>query len=147
MKKLILAALALTASNVFAAEQVVVMEATVPVIYNTNSYAQTNFYMDQQTGLGYVNAYVSESVPRHPQDGGPSYSRTFSNKVQVPGLVLMGDQAVYQGATGNVVCGTMGVSRVFKVPTLFLSGDCVLSSVLMKDGKNSKKLIVTLTTK
>ena len=146
MKKLILAALTLAASTVYAADQVIVLEAKVPVIYDTNSKAEASFYMDQTTGQGFVKAIVTESIPRHPQDGGPSYSRTFSDKVQVPGLVLMGDQAVYQGASGNVVCGTMGVSRVFKVPTLYLNGNCKLNGKIVRTNTETK-LVVTLTTK
>ena len=148
MKKLILAALALTSSTVFAG-QVTVLEAKVPVIESSNQTATTRFYMDQKTGQGYVKAIVTERIfDHHPnRDNGPSTIQVFSETVKVDGLVLMGDQAVYQGAEGNVVCGTMGTSRVFKVPTLYLSGDCVLTSTLMRDGRKSKKLVVTLITK
>lgn len=143
MKKFILAALALTASTVYA-EQVVVMQTNVPVVNNGVSEVTTYFHMDRTTGQGYVAAKVVESAY---YGDGPTYMSVFSDKVSVPGLVLMGDQAVYQGADGNVVCGTMGVSRVLRKPTFYLSGKCSLSSVLLNDGGRNKKLIVTLSVK
>lgn len=145
MKKFFLAALALTASTVYA-EQIVVMEAKITSSWGSNLDVQTNFYMDQATGQGYVKARVNQIVRTHPREGGPNHVTVFSDKVSVPNLVLMGNDAVYQGAGGNVVCGTMGVSRVFKVPTLYLSGNCVLSSVILRDGRKNK-LVVSLTTK
>lgn len=146
MKKLFFAALSLAASTAFA-EQVVVMERSVPLIYNGYSQVSTRFYMDQKSGQGYVKANVTERRHYGGRHGGMTYTNLFTDQVSVPGLILMGDQAVYQGAEGNVVCGTMGVSRVFKVPTLYLSGNCTLSSVLVRENRNSNKLIVTLTTK
>lgn len=148
MKKLILAALALTSSTVFAG-QVTVLEAKVRIVETSNQNATARFYMDQKTGQGYVKASVTERLyGRHPNRDNESTTITvYSETVKVDGLVLMGDQAVYQGAEGNVVCGTMGVSRVFKVPTLYLSGDCALTSTLMRDGRRASKLIVTLITK
>lgn len=145
MKKLFLAALSLAASTAFA-EQVVVMEKSVPLVYDGYSQVSTRFYMDQKSGEGYVKVMVIER--RHyGRNGGRTYTAIFADQEKVPGLVLMGDQAVYQGAEGNVVCGTMGVSRVLKVPTLYLSGNCSFSYVLKRESRDSNKLIVTLTTK
>lgn len=145
MKMFILAALVLTSSIVYA-EQIVVMEAKITGSLGSNLDVETNFYMDQTTGQGHVKARVKQIMRTHPREGGPSHVTVFSDKVSVPNLVLMGNDAVYQGAGGNVVCGTMGVSRVFKVPTLYLNGKCVLSSVILRDGRKHK-LVVTLTTK
>lgn len=148
MKSLFLSALAFSASTAFAG-QIIVMEAKVPVIFNNHQDVSTRFYMDQQTGQGYVKATVNERVQNHhPRSNrGPSSRQVFSEMVKVEGLMLMGDQAVYHGSAGNVVCGTMGESRFFKVPTLYLSGDCSLSSTLVNEGGRSKKLTVTMTTK
>jgi hypothetical protein len=72
----------------------------------------------------------------------PTQVLVFSGLKKIDGLMLMGDQAVYHSAQGNIVCGTMGESRVLKVPTLYLSGNCSLSSKI-----TGNKLTVTLTTK
>jgi hypothetical protein len=42
----------------------------------------------------------------------------------VEGLSLEGDKLVYRGIEGAVECATFGESRVFHVPTLYLSGNC-----------------------
>ena len=148
MKKLILAALALTASTVFASE-VVVLDKDVQYYNDAHFQISTRFYMDQESGQGYVKAFVAErrSQYRGRGESEVSYHTIFSDTVKVDGLVLMGDQAVYQGAEGNVVCGTMGTSRVFKVPTLYLTGNCNLDSTFVKVSRGTRKLTVTLKTK
>lgn len=50
----------------------------------------------------------------------------LSNKVKIEGVTMNGDDVIYQGADGDVVCGNMGRSRVFRVPTFYLSGKCSL---------------------
>lgn len=146
MKKLILATLALTASTVFASE-VVVLDKDVRYYNDTHFQVGTRFYMDQESGQGYVKAFVSErrSHYRGRGDFEISYYPLLSETVKVEGLVLMGDQAVYQGAEGNVVCGTMGVSRVFKVPTLYLTGNCKLSGAIRREGRDNKVLVKLIT--
>jgi hypothetical protein len=164
MKKFILLALVLVSSVVHAAE-VVVMEAELPMMNETRALHDTRFYMDTKTGEGYVKAAVSEErYTDFPGQWGCSYDpygrciptsrqpmptqvMVFSGSKKVEGLMLMGDQAVYQSAAGNVVCGTMGVSRVFKIPTLYLSGNCSLSSTIVRVNGMSRKLVVTLKTK
>jgi len=148
MKKLILAALALTASSVFASD-VIVLDKEVRYYNNTHFQVATRFYMDQESGQGYVKASVAERRTQYRGRGDTevSYHTIFSETVKVDGLMLMGDQAVYQGAEGNVVCGTMGVSRVFKVPTLYLSGNCNLDSTFVKVNRSTRRLTVTLKTK
>lgn len=161
MKKFILGALVMAASVVNAAE-VVVLEANLPNNIGARTLVDTKFYMDTKTGEGFVKATVSEErydyFPRTWCTYDPYYrchTRTvpqptqytiFSDKVKVDNLVLMGDDAVYQGEEGNVVCGTMGKSRVFKVPTLYLSGNCKLSHSIRYENGN-RKLTVTLKTK
>ena len=51
----------------------------------------------------------------------------LTNKVKIEGVTMNGDEVIFQGADGDVVCGTMGRSRVFRVPTFYLSGNCSLS--------------------
>lgn len=163
MKKFILGALVLVSSVVNAAE-VVVLESKLPYVQQNRAFVETRFYMDTKTGEGYVKAAVNEErFDNFPGTGWCSYDpygrcypgphttqrrivQIFSDKVKVEGLVLMGDQAVYQSAEGNVVCGTMGVSRVFKVPTLYLSGNCKLSGAISREGRD-QILVVKLITK
>lgn len=148
MKKLIMAVLALSASTVFASE-VVVLEKDVRYYNDTHFQVGTRFYMDQESGQGYVKAFVSErrSHYRGRGESEVSYYTLLSETVKVEGLMLMGNQAVYQGAEGNVVCGTMGTSRVFKVPTLKLTGNCNLDATFVKGNRGTGKLTVTLQTK
>jgi hypothetical protein len=50
----------------------------------------------------------------------------LSDKVKIEGMTLNGDEVIYQAPEGDVVCGRMGKSRVFRVSTLLLSGKCNL---------------------
>ncbi len=158
MKKFILAALVVVASVAQAAE-VVVLEANLSVVPRGPEVASSKFYMDTKTGEGFVKASVSEEITTwttttwctssycttHPVPT-RTLNQIFSETVKIEGLTLMGDDAVYQGAEGNVVCGTMRPSRIFRVPTLYLSGNCKLESKILRSGL-SGKLVVTLRTK
>jgi hypothetical protein len=164
MKKFILMALAF--SSLAHAAEVVVLDANLPIINDARALTDARFFMDTKTGEGFVQAAVSEERYTMPFPGGygcsydqygrcypgpnrmpmPTQVEVYSASKKIDGLMLMGDQAVYHSAQGNIVCGTMGVSRVFRVPTLYLSGDCKLSSKIVRDGANTK-LIVTLKTK
>lgn len=162
MKKFILLALVVLASAAQAAE-VVVMEASLSLVNESRALVDTRFYMDTKTGEGFVKATVAEErFNRFPQEWcsydpygrcipqnrfpQPTLETVFSDSKKIDGLMLMGDQAVYHSAEGNVVCGTMGVSRILKVPTLYLSGNCKLESSIVKDGFN-RKLVIKLKTK
>lgn len=153
MKKLILLVL-IAFSFTALADQVVVMEEKLPRMNIGRVLVNTSFYMNTRSGEGFVKAQVAEELhrdwctyePRNRCDRGPIYNQVLNKMVKVEGLVLMGKDAVYMGAEGNVVCGTMGTSRVFKVPTLYLNGNCKLSGKVMRDGY-AHKLVVTLETK
>ena len=56
----------------------------------------------------------------------PVQRTVFEETVKIEGLVLEGTKFMYNGAEAVVDCGNMGVSRVFKVPTFYLSGNCKL---------------------
>ncbi len=61
---------------------------------------------------------------------------------EVPGMVVE-DKVV---SLDGVVCGKMGISRILKVPTLYLNGKCKLSEKIVRvDGE--RRLIVKVTTK
>jgi hypothetical protein len=70
----------------------------------------------------------------------------LSNKVKIEGVTMNGDDVIYQGAEGDVVCGTMGRSRVFRVPTFYLSGNCSLQGKISELG-GVKQLTVKLIVK
>lgn len=148
MKKLIIAALALSASSVFAA-QVVVMDTEVRLHRETDHKVISKFYVDQQTGQGFVKASVLERrvLNRGRGDRNIQYVEIFSNTEEVPGLMMFEDKLVYQAPEGEVVCGTMKDSRILRIPTLYLSGACKLSNSLVKTRAKTRQLTVTLTTK
>ncbi len=61
---------------------------------------------------------------------------------EVPGMVVE-DKVV---SLDGVVCGKMGISRILKVPTLYLNGSCKLSEKIVRVN-GEKRLIVKVTTK
>lgn len=74
------------------------------------------------------------------------YNTVLADKVKIEGITMNGDDVIYQGDNGDVVCGTMGRSRVFRVPTFYLSGKCDLDGkVTVQNGQ--KVLVVKFTTK
>lgn len=102
-------------------------------------------------GPGYPGGYRG---PGYPYPGG-TYCQTIpqtrsntvlTDKVKIVDVTMNGDDVIYQGADGDVVCGSMGRSRVFRVPTFYLSGKCSLEGkVVSEDGK--KLLVVKFKTK
>jgi hypothetical protein len=158
MKKFMLAAFVIVASVAQAAE-VVVLEAELPVVARGREFATSKFHMDTKTGEGFVKTSVTEEVTVWTTEtwcnaqfcqSGPiartSVNQVLAETTKIANLVLMGNDAVYQGAEGNVVCGTLKPSRIFRVPTLYLSGNCKLETQIMRSGL-SGKLVVTLRTK
>jgi hypothetical protein len=150
MKKMIIAVLVLATTLVNAAE-VTVLETELYTGTDTyNTYVQSSFYMDQQTGKGYVKVSVVEQYsypdPRNPWNRNPILRQVFQDTVRVEGLELVDDKVIYSGAEGEVECGTMGVSRVFKRPTIYLSGNCDLYGRTVGHW-HKRKLLVTLETK
>lgn len=116
-----------------------------------NTFVQSKFYMDQQTGEGYVKVSVIEEYsfpmdPRDPWNRNRSFRQIFQDTVRVEGLELVGDKVIFNSPEGEVECGTMGVSRVFKRPTIYLSGNCDLYGRTVGNW-NHRKVIVTLKTK
>ncbi len=74
------------------------------------------------------------------------YRNIFSDKVKIEGMTMNGDDVIYQSAEGDVVCGTMGKSRVFRIPTFYLSGKCdLVGSTYQENGVN--KVSVRFVTK
>ena len=154
MKKFILAAL-LVCSSAFA-DEVTVMDEGLPGIGQYYTTVDARFHMDQATGEGFVKVYVTEERPGlggHYDSNGRWYPNRmpmpvtiFSETVKVDGLMLMGDRVMFHSPEGDVDCGKMGVSRVFKRPTIYLNGNCSLSGELKGRWSNSR-VVVTLKTK
>lgn len=61
---------------------------------------------------------------------------------EVPGMVVE-DKVV---SLDGVVCGKMGVSRILKVPTLYLNGNCKLKEKMVRVN-GERRLIVKVVTK
>ena len=159
MKKTMIAALVLATSIANAAEVTVLKTqvATTPYSYNTTAFAK--FAINFDTKETYAKILVTEEVinewggtpghypfpngPWSPNRPMPSTMTVFSDSVKIDNLILVDDKLIYQGAEGEVECGTMGVTRVFKKPTLLLSGNCKLDADVTRNGD----LTVTFITK
>lgn len=60
-------------------------------------------------------------------------------------MTMNGDDVIYQSAEGDVVCGTMGKSRVFRVPTFYLAGKCDLVGTIYNENGVSKVSVKFIT--
>ncbi|WPU66705.1 hypothetical protein [Peredibacter starrii] len=159
MKKTLIAALVLATSIANAAE-VTVLKTTVPTTaraYNQTAYAK--FAIDFDTKETAAKILVTEEIfnewdgtpghypfpngPWSPNRPMPSTMTVFSDSVKIDNLNLVDDKLIYLGAEGEVECGTMGVTRIFKKPTLLLNGNCKLEANVSRKGE----LTVTFITK
>ena len=138
MKKLI--TLILMSSTAAFASEVTVLNTTLNRAAIQNR-VETSFQVNQTTGEGLVKVRVTKQYSPRPTS--PSMTvEIYNAAIPVEGLSLHGDRLVFAAATGDVECGTLGESRVFKKPTIYLSGNCELVSKIQK-----KKLSVVLKTK
>ena len=156
MKKTMIAALVLATSIANAAE-VTVLETTVPTTsraYNQTAYAK--FAIDFDTKETAAKILVTEerfnewdgnghypfpNGPWSPNRPMPSTMTVFSDSVKIDNLNLVDDKLIYLGSEGEVECGTMGVTRVFKKPTLLLNGNCKLVANVSRNGALTVKFI------
>lgn len=161
MKLLAFLLVLITSSTVMAAETIRVVEDVIPYShYFTRSDAK--FYMDTDSSLGYAQVSVTEeyqvtywetvctgsSHPRRPGQVCHRIPRThtefrtiYQHTELIPNLVLEGNKMVYHSEAGAVECGTLGTSRVFRKPTIYLSGKCKLVSRVIHD-RADKKIVV-----
>lgn len=150
MKKLTLAILVLCMSVAYAAE-INLLEASYRSAHNYPTQINSRFVIDMDTYEAYVKV---EAIEERVISSGSSRSHlphrmtviVFNDQVKVAGLMLMGDKIIYHGESADIECGTMGVSRVFKRPTIHLNGNCRLSSQIIEN-RNQRKVIVKLITK
>ena len=168
MKTLIIASLVLASSAFAQASDVTILSTNLPATRGYTS-VDTKFIVDTEMKEAFAKINVDEQVtvmvrdcsggygpgPR-PGPGYPGrYCRTFpqtqyrtlfSEKVKIEGMTMNGDDVIYQSAEGDVVCGTMGRSRVFRIPTFYLSGKCdLVGSIVRENGGN--KVSVRFVTK
>ncbi len=161
MKTFIATALIVLATSAGAVEVVNVLEAKLPAFRFSNyTNVDTTFQVDRQTGEGFVKVVVTEERYRSgrigpcrsdlcapgPFEYGPQYFVIFNKTVKVRNLNLVDNKLVYHSEMGEVDCGTLGVSRVFKRPTLYLSGKCDVEGKVVKTA-DGRSLVVTLATK
>lgn len=106
------------------------------------------FLIDQTAGTGAAELSVTREheICHHDRETGRDCttwtSVILNEKAPIEGLTVV-DKKV---SIGNVDCGTMGVSRVFKVPTFYMSGNCTLSADRVTVA-GEKRIIVKLITK
>ena len=151
-------------SAIVNASDVVVLEETIPSIRSGRELINTSFYMNLKTGEGFAKTMVAEEdyypYPNRWCQNGPygPYANCFpgqrpprvifSKTTKIDGLSLVDGKAIFNGAEGEVICGTMGASRIFKIPTLYLSGNCELFGEVKKDvNSDTSILVVTFKTK
>lgn len=78
-----------------------------------------------------------------PQRRCMTYERTIlSTSEEIPGM-MVADKVV---SIDGITCGKMGLSRLFKVPTFYLNGNCKLTEKFVREN-GERKLQVKLITK
>lgn len=121
MKKLVLITGLLTAMTATAGELKVM---DLPSSSMAGGHVTTRFEVNQLEGTAGVSATITKRRPG--RGGGTTHTKTFEK--EVPELSMI-DGALTLNVDGvSVVCGTMGVTRIFKRPVLNLNGNCDLES-------------------
>jgi hypothetical protein len=161
MKKLFIATLLLTATVLAQAAEVTLVSTKLDSILGSTNVL-TKFQINTEMKEAFAKIEVDEALTTYiPVCTGGGYPypapvcrsvpqvtiRTiFAETVKIEGMTMNGDEVIYQGQNGDVVCGKMGISRIFKRPTFFLSGKCSLEgNVQFVNG--IKKLTVKFITK
>lgn len=159
MKLMILLGL-FSLTSMLHASEVTVLESSLTRVQNSYQTVNTRFQVNQTSGQGFVEVTVFENRytwnhhypgPNYPGPGRgghypmpqPVPTVIYQNKVAVEGLMLMGNKLIYHDVAEDVECGNLGLSRIFKRPTLYLTGNCKLTGKVDR----RKNLSVTLITK
>ncbi len=128
------------------AESVIILDTRIGNRGFGNTDVDTRFFMNTNNGQGYADVEVSVTdyrrdpfpprtycdrwgrcYPRRPFPNPlPTTREIYDQRIQINNLKLVGDQMIYYGRNGRVNCGRLGESRVLRVPTLYLSGNCQL---------------------
>ncbi len=114
-----------------------VLDSSLPNYNSTNTAIQINTLTNQ----GYIRLTASKEF-NHVRCSGTREDRNcdleteslqvYTKDIDVTGLTLDGDKLVYRGEAGAIECATLGTSRVFHVPTLYLTGNCQAKVMLKK---------------
>lgn len=162
MKKLIFAML-ISVSSAFAAE-VVVMDIPARDLRGATE-VDSKFVVNEELGTVSARMDALQTITQCMGGGyygggygrggyygpyyGPGYRNCFTTTrtimtmtEEVPGMTVV-DKVV---SLDGVVCGKMGISRILKLPTLYLNGKCKLSEKIVRVN-GEKRLIVKVTTK
>jgi len=148
MKNLLLIVLVFASSAVMA-ESVVLLDTKIAVGFDP-TVASSKFYMDTQTGQGYAKVNVTEyervtlpipdtrcdrfgCFPAPGRNPIPRIRTIFQDTIMIENLKLVNKEMIYTSENGEVNCGTLGTSRVLRRPTLYLTGNCKLTSILVYD--------------
>ncbi len=139
--------LILAASTSFAAEMVVI---DVPAGHSkAHDSHSVKFVIDQETGNGsavlsvdrkHEDCFYDSETGR---DCTSWYSNLVSAKEVIVGIDVVDKKVTFED---RLDCGKMGVSRIFKVPTFFMTGNCTLSFERVKTN-GEKRIVVKLLTK
>lgn len=143
MRKLLVSVLLI--SNVSFAAELIVFEkpaAEIPRFHNLNSILQINY----STSEGQVRLTAEQEMRQRRcsgrrEDRECSYETTsftvFSKDIIVPDLLVEGNKLIFRSSSRSVDCGTLGVTRVFRRPTLYLTGACsTRAEVTTRDGQD-----------
>lgn len=133
MKYLATLALLITFSHA-QAEEIKLNRFTLSEVNSYRTEVDTSFFMNTKTREGFVdiNVFEDKSYPYWgPSSPGPMPEPVvlvYSRRIPIPNLKLEGDQIIYHLNDKKIDCGYLGVSRIFKLPKIFLTGSCNLSS-------------------
>lgn len=98
-----------------------------------NAQLSSRFEVNLEDGTAGVSVSATKWVRR----GREKVAKTVTFEKLVPELALVNDKLML----GDIDCGTMGETRVFRRPVLNLSGKCDI--VTKREGKTVKVSIVT----
>lgn len=96
----------------------------VPSSDLANGHVTTRFEVNQAEGTAGVSVTLIKRRPG--RGGGSTYTKTFER--EVPELSMMDGTLALNVDGISIVCGTMGVTRLFKRPILNLNGNCDLET-------------------
>ena len=145
MKKFVFLTLVLLTGPAMA-ERITLLDTRVPVGYN--SYATSKFYMDTQSEQGFAQVRVMEEyLDRYPGGGMrcdrygcypapapiPRLRVIYSDTIEIDNLKLVDKEMIYSDGQREINCGKLGISRVLRKPTLYLTGNCKLVESLRYD--------------
>ncbi len=109
----------------------------VPSTKMPYGHVDTKFEVNLKEGTAGVSATFKKIRPRkHPRIQVTSFESI------VPELSMVGDDLILDIDGTSVTCGTMGITRVFKLPVLKLNGNCILESKRVRTNKGTRFQVV-----